>query len=302
MGWGIRRLRQFLRHVYVLPLDINTDTAQTEAHIRTLLARTVSTGEPAAATLVAWWDAERHHRQHSRENRSYETEHALQKLVVEALFVVSDDDAAMIVAPILAAVDEHPDKLSSPFEDTTFREDRAAATERYWSLWSMFAKQASQASWLANVDSKYSTGDQYLAAVFLSSNWKETTRHWKSIVGHADDVHRLFEQLPLSRTSLHRYLRFLYYVGEQSLPQAFVYLYEKLKNADVPEHLTERHSAFILESLLLRYVYAEPLELKRKHALRTAVLFLLDALVETGSSSAFRMRDDFVTPLSASAS
>jgi hypothetical protein len=33
--------------------------------------------------------------------------------------------------------------------------------------------------------------------------------------------------------------------------------------------------------------------------MRAAILFLLDALVETGSSAAFRMRDDFVTPLSA---
>jgi len=31
--------------------------------------------------------------------------------------------------------------------------------------------------------------------------------------------------------------------------------------------------------------------------MRAAVLFLLDALVET-SSAAFRMRDDFVTPIS----
>lgn len=97
---------------------------------------------------------------------------------------------------------------------------------------------------------------------------------------------------------LHRYLLVLYDVGEQSLPHAFVRLHEKVKDADVPELLTERDSAFVLESLLLRYVYAKPLELKRKHDLRAAVLFLLDALVETGSSSAFRMRDDFVTPIS----
>jgi energy-coupling factor transporter ATP-binding protein EcfA2 len=255
----------------------------------------------AAATLVAWWHADRHDRD-SHESTSYETQYALQKLVVEALFVVTDENAAAIVAPILAAVDEYPGKVSSLFEDATFREDRAPATDRYWSLWSMFAQRASQASWLADVDSKYSEGKQYLTAVFLSSNWKETTRHWRSIVGHADDVHQLFERLPLSRTSLHRYLRFLYYVGEQSLPHAFVYLYEKLKSTNAAVLLGEGDSAFILESLLLRYVYAKPLELKRQHALRTAVLFLLDALVETGSSSAFRMRDDFVTPLSASAS
>ena len=42
----------------------------------------------------------------------------------------------------------------------------------------------------------------------------------------------------------------------------------------------------------------DPIDLKRHHELREAVLSLLDLLVENGSSAAFRMRDDFVTPAS----
>jgi hypothetical protein len=37
---------------------------------------------------------------------------------------------------------------------------------------------------------------------------------------------------------------------------------------------------------------------QRRSNLREAVLFLLDLLVENGSSATFRMRDDFVTPVS----
>jgi hypothetical protein len=54
----------------------------------------------------------------------------------------------------------------------------------------------------------------------------------------------------------------------------------------------------MLEALLQRYVYRKPLELKSQGDLREAVLFLLNLLVECGSSTAFRMRDDFVTPVS----
>jgi hypothetical protein len=262
-------------------------------------AASVTVFSEVATTLRAWWHADRHDRADRRESRSHETEYALQKALAEALFRVSDANATTIVAPLRAAVEKHPEKVGSVFEDLTFREDRDPATERYWALWEMFAAQAANASWLPDVDSKYSEGKQFLTAVFLSSNWKEATRHWKSVTGHADEIHGLFERLPLSRTSLHRYLHFLYHVGEESLPQAFVRLHDKLRNANVAELLTERDSSFVLESLLLRYVYAKPLELKRQHDLREAVLFLLDALVETGSSSAFRMRDDFVTPLSA---
>ncbi|QTD31732.1 hypothetical protein [Pseudomonas fluorescens] len=38
------------------------------------------------------------------------------------------------------------------------------------------------------------------------------------------------------------------------------------------------------------------LEFKRDPTLREAILYVLDVLVESGSSAAFRMRDDFVTP------
>jgi hypothetical protein len=36
--------------------------------------------------------------------------------------------------------------------------------------------------------------------------------------------------------------------------------------------------------------------LKQDRTVREAVLYQLDVLVERGSSAAFRMRDDFVTP------
>lgn len=60
--------------------------------------------------------------------------------------------------------------------------------------------------------------------------------------------------------------------------------------------LRESNTVFILESLLQRHVYSRPLELKRDPTLREAILYVLDVLVESGSSAAFRMRDDFVTP------
>jgi hypothetical protein len=60
--------------------------------------------------------------------------------------------------------------------------------------------------------------------------------------------------------------------------------------------LSESDTVFMLDVLLQRYVYGRPLELKRDAPIRNAVLLILDSLVEAGSSAAFRMRDDFVTP------
>ncbi|MGH2457596.1 MAG: hypothetical protein ACRDIY_01875 [Chloroflexota bacterium] len=47
---------------------------------------------------------------------------------------------------------------------------------------------------------------------------------------------------------------------------------------------TSTDTVFLLESLLRRYVYGRPLELKRDRELCAAVVFVLDLLVENGSS------------------
>lgn len=61
--------------------------------------------------------------------------------------------------------------------------------------------------------------------------------------------------------------------------------------------LAVSNTVFLLEVVLQRHVYGRPLELKKSQHTREAVIFLLDVLVESGSSAAFRMRDDFVTPV-----
>ncbi len=62
--------------------------------------------------------------------------------------------------------------------------------------------------------------------------------------------------------------------------------------------LQKGNTVFMLEVLLQRYVYGRSLALKRQGEIRKGVLLLLDQLVENGSSAAFWMRDDFVTPVS----
>ncbi|KRW60939.1 hypothetical protein AO726_06240 [Pseudomonas sp. TTU2014-080ASC] len=80
------------------------------------------------------------------------------------------------------------------------------------------------------------------------------------------------------------------------MPGAFVNIANALRRGNDADMLPESNTVFILENLLQRHVYSRPQELKRAPSLREAILYVLDALVESGSSAAFRMRDDFVTP------
>ena len=106
----------------------------------------------------------------------------------------------------------------------------------------------------------------------------------------------LFDALPPVLIVLDSYVRFLYHIGEHSMPAAFVRIVHALRRGNSVDMLRESNTVFMLEVLLQRHVYARPLELKRDSGLREAILNLLDVLVDSGSSAAFRMRDDFVTP------
>ena len=96
---------------------------------------------------------------------------------------------------------------------------------------------------------------------------------------------------------LEAYCRFLFNVGEQSLPSGFLVVAGCLERGEVSAMLSRSNTVFCLESLLRSYVYGQPLRMKSDSGLRRSVLLILDSLVEAGSSAAFRIRDDFVTPI-----
>lgn len=285
------------------------DQIDAEANVQILAILGQASSEPVAivafqrlaATLVEWWDADddrRRDRRHERPERNHETEFALTELLEHFLFRTTAENATTIIMPIIDAVDRHPDKVHWFLLGLLGIEDRQPNTPQFWSLWKQFADKVRHAKWLEGIDSEYEHGAEMISAIFLGTRWKEDVRHWWSLEGYAGHVHALFEDLPASSTVLDSYLRLLYHVGEQSLPESFILIAKRLQQGDSRQMLRKGNTVFLLEVLLQRYVYGRPLELKRQVDLREAVLFLLDLLVECGSSAAFRMRDDFVTPVS----
>jgi hypothetical protein len=249
--------------------------------------------------LVGWWDGDGDQRRYQRD-RNHETESALTNLLERFLFRVETDQACDILRPALNAVDRHSREISWLLLGMIGIEDETPSTEKFWRLWRLFAESVRRASWLAQIDEPHSDGRELLAAVFLGTSWKENIRNWRSLEGYEHHLHSLFEDLPASSTVMEAYLRFLYHIGEKSLPKAFVRIANRLVGNRATGLLGGRDSVFMLETLLRRYVYGRPLELKRNSQLRNAILQLLDALIDIGSSAAFRMRDDFVTPITPS--
>ena len=249
-----------------------------------------------AHTLLEWWNPTAEERHKGDPHLEFE----LQQLLLEFLLRIPISAATQILQPILDSIDRHSREISWLFRGLISVEDRQPNTTQFWSLWQLFADGVKDARWLAGLDDEHSTGREMISALFLGMFWEDNVRHWPSLEGNAQHIHKLFESLPLSSRALSAYVSFLYQVGAQSLPDAFIRIAQRLQQADPSQMVLEGNTIFCLEILLQRYVYRHSLKLKRKRKLRDAVLFLLDFLIENGSSSAFRMRDDFVTPISAS--
>jgi hypothetical protein len=279
-----------------------------EANCRILAILTQVPTEPAAIaaftrsaeTLVAWWDEDESNRggRVGRRERNHEVESALSDFLQNFVMKIPTTAAKAILGPILDAVDRHAEKVHWFIRGLTVVEDREQNTQHFWFLWELFADRVRRAQWLARIDDEYSIGNEMVSAIFLGSWWKEDIRHWRSLEGHAHHVQALFDDLPPTSIVLDDYVRFLHAIGEQSFPEAFVRIAKRLQLGDAQKMLRKTNTVFLLEVLLQRHVYGKPFELKRNPTVRDAILFLLDLLVENGSSAAFRMRDDFVTPVS----
>jgi hypothetical protein len=250
-----------------------------------------------ASSIVEDWDEELEDRSR-RGDRDHRFNHEFFQRLACFLLKLEAEQARHMCEPFLATVARHPREVTDFIRDLVIEEDRCSGESPFWAIWQAFADAICAAPWIDRLDSRYGSGKELVSAIFFGGYWKENVRHWHRLEGQGHRVDKLAARFRGSAAVFEAYCRFLHDIGETSLPKAFVILADSLAAGDPVAMLAERNTVFLLESLLRRYVYAEPHRLKSDPAVRTAVLALLDHLVEAGSSAAYRMRDDFVTPLS----
>ena len=199
--------------------------------------------------------------------------------------------------PFLDAVDGHPDAVADFIEMLVMQEDRQLPDETcFWAVWQAFADRIIDAPWSSKIHSSRSTGVKLVDEMLLKIDWEEGLRSWRPLVGHEHRINAFVVRLPAVQSVLANFVRYLYKVGKRSSPSAFLVVADRLRKGNPTELLSNEITVFYLESLLQRYVYGQSMLLKTDPNLRAAVLTILDQLVDAGSSAAYRMRDDFVTP------
>ena len=213
------------------------------------------------------------------------------------VLTMTPDTALHCCKPFLNAVDEHPDKVDDFVGMLIIHEYGQNSDETcFWTLWQAFADCIINARWSCSIRSSRSVGIKLIDKMLFGTYLRDGLRDWHPLADHRQQINAFMTSLPAVPPVLKSFTHYIYHLWGRTLPDDFIVVADRLQAGNPTELLSERSTILYLESLLQQYVYGQPAVLKTDPDLRTAILVILDRLVDAGSSGAYRMRDDFVTP------
>jgi ABC-type dipeptide/oligopeptide/nickel transport system ATPase component len=248
-----------------------------------------------AEALKAWWGLDRRHRG-DRVQRDFELEHAAQEAVAEFLLDCPATLSVELSQKLFCAIEKMPDKVAGLLGSMLSAEDGRTTHSNYWQLWSELAEKIGSSQWLAQIDREHPHGGELIRECFLNTSWKEGISTWSRLGDNFRKIDALFDQLPASSFVLKCYTNYLYHIGRDALPGAFALISRKFNHTLGSAIASDTNIRWYLDALISRSIFNDRVKLKGDSMLRGAVMNLLDGLIYAGSSVAFQLRDDFVTP------
>ncbi len=253
----------------------------------------------AKVLLNAWQSDQRTYRGYPRDEDDNKVELRFQErhYLTEALarFSLSCPiETSRAIADVLVSnVPDHQENCAEFVKQLTYCEDVSPSGGQYWLLWQIFADAVLVSAENEADTSKFS---KLVDALFLGISWKPTTTEWDSLAGEGNRLLQFFRNLPAGHKMITSFSILAARFQSELIPGSLPVLSEKL--AGLPDHTSVSQAAIAsVETILTNLVYTGASEIRSEPSKRTATLELLDMLVEAGSSAAFKLRDDFLTPL-----
>ncbi len=246
----------------------------------------------AESLAHSWKRYERYDRR-----RSHEVEASLKVQVSN--FVVRCDPAVALRLwrPFSVSIPDHADEVAEIFHELIRAEDRVHEKSTFWTLWKETETRILAVSNVAELVSD-ERGDltKLASALLLDIPWKEEAKEWEPLRAHESKIRDFVNKVGSAPPICRSFIRLLDSIGNFLLPDALGWLDDCLRIGDGAITLNDRDSLFRLSRILTPPVFGQTNILRKTPALRDAVLKILDAMVDQGSSSAFRMREFLITP------
>jgi hypothetical protein len=218
---------------------------------------------------------------------AYEISSSLATIVLQ----LPPAEAQALTAPIRAAMGQASREAAEFLRSVILAQDGHEPHDTFMALWRSFAGafEAAQA--------KRSHEDtELLRPLFFNIRWKPGVREWAPLKGHEHEVGAFFQRLRPSEELIEAFSEFLGTVGRILVPDVLPALAAKLADGVGDFPLTD-HAIDWLEAILSSLIYGGAARIRAEKSLREGTLIILDTMIEGGSAAAYRMRDDFLTPL-----
>jgi len=250
----------------------------------------------AVTSLVALWQAGEGSRR-GRENKiNFEEEEAIRRICADIIVGSSAKVALEIFLPCVEAFEDATSEIADFFKDIISSEDRLRQGDSFWAVWeSLFEQLSSKLN--ADKSQKLYVSEELLSALFLDVPWKQDASDWTPLHGRENQIKSLVRQVGSRSNACRLFVRLLAGVGNFMLPDALHWLAASMRKGNPNEAIQPEDCQYNLVKLLTPLVYGKGAMIRRDASLQEDVIFILDAMVDNGSSAAFRMRDYLVSPL-----
>ena len=158
----------------------------------------------AAEHLVDIWEKKYDH--DPRGERNVEADLSLSDLIEQFSLRAPLKTALYDLEPIFGAIAQRPGDVEKVVIGILHVEDVEPNAAQFWAIWKLFAEQTFSAPWIGGIDDRHSSGAEMIHALFLGTRWKETTKRWRSLEGHVQHIHNLFESLAPSACVMDAYI------------------------------------------------------------------------------------------------
>jgi hypothetical protein len=176
---------------------------------------------------------------------------------------------------------------------------RKRVDETFWRIWRDLARRVARCERHTELLRDEDNGLTKLASVLLLDGvyWKKSSKHWEPLQGHSEDIREFFEKVGSSPRVCLAFITLLDSVGNQTLiPEGITWIAKHVRADETGTLLSDRTTLLLLARVLTPLVYGRTAAVRQSSTLRDAVLNILNAMVDSGSSGAFRMREFLITP------
>lgn len=193
-----------------------------------------------------------------------------------------------------------PGYLSVLLEALPVEEDRVRSGAVFWNTWKTVSDLIFKHHLLRG-STRIWRYDEFRKLVrvilFADVEFKEGITEWAPVTENRDFFEQAAAVVGNTPAGFGALVLILNSVGQVFLPDAIQWLGHALESAQGPDPLEDRNADFYLEVLLRKVCYGYGTIIRQRPQLHRAVLALLDALVERGSHTGFRLRDYIIAPL-----